>query len=331
VTLLLLSYLAGALTILAPCILPVVPFVFARADRPFLRSGLPLLAGLALGFVAVATLTTVAGAWAANANEAARALALLALAVAGLALLMPALANLLSRPLLALAGRLGAHAERKVQLDSRSVLPSLVLGFATGLLWAPCTGPILGLVLSTAALQGPGARSTLLLSAYAAGAATSLALALWGGGRVFAALKRTLGAGEWIRRALGVAVLAGVTMIALGLDKPLLAILPAGATDALEQGLLERWHRKPAADAAVAMPVPRLLNAALPIGAQSLLAASQAADLPVEGRLPELTGATAWLNSEPLTAAGLRGKVVLIDIWTFDCINCRNALPYVHA
>jgi thiol-disulfide isomerase/thioredoxin len=59
--------------------------------------------------------------------------------------------------------------------------------------------------------------------------------------------------------------------------------------------------------------------------------ATPALDLPVEGHLPELTGATAWLNAEPLTAGELRGKVVLIDFWTFDCVNCRNALPYVRA
>ena len=86
---------------------------------------------------------------------------------------------------------------------------------ATGLLWAPCAGPVLGLVLTTAALQGASARTSLLLLAYAAGAATSLALALWVGGRVFLAMK-SLGVGEWLRRGLGVAVLAGVTAVALG-------------------------------------------------------------------------------------------------------------------
>ena len=78
-TLFVLSYLAGALTILAPCILPVLPFAFARADEPFLRSGLPMLAGLSFGFAAVASLATVAAGWAVTANEAARIVALVAL------------------------------------------------------------------------------------------------------------------------------------------------------------------------------------------------------------------------------------------------------------
>jgi cytochrome c biogenesis protein CcdA len=86
----------------------------------------------------------------------------------------------------------------------------LVLGVATGLLWAPCAGPILGLLLTGAALNGASLGTTFLLLAYAAGAATSLAVALLIGGKVFTAMKRSLGAGEWIRRGLGIAVLVGV-------------------------------------------------------------------------------------------------------------------------
>jgi cytochrome c biogenesis protein CcdA len=129
--------LGGFLTIVSPCILPVLPFVFARANRPFLRSGLPILIGMALTFAAIATLAAV----------------------------------------------------------------------ATGLSWAPCAGPILGLILTGAALRGVNAETSLLLLTFAGGAATSLALALLVGGRFFAAMKRSLGAGEWIRRGLGAAVL----------------------------------------------------------------------------------------------------------------------------
>src|SRR6202021_3200811 len=99
---------------------------------------------------------------------------------------------------------------------------SPVLGIATGLLWAPCAGPILGLILTGAALEGASQRSAFLLLAYAAGAATSLAVVLLAGGKVFAALKRSLKAETWIRSVLGVLVLAGVGVIAFGLDRGLL-------------------------------------------------------------------------------------------------------------
>ncbi len=113
------------------------------------------------------------------------------------------------------------------------------LGIATGLLWAPCAGPILGLVLTGAALQGASFGTTLLL-AYAAGAATSLAIALLIGGRVFAAMKRSLGAGEWIRRGIGAAMLAGVGAIALGLDTGVLTQISTVATAGLEQRLVDK-------------------------------------------------------------------------------------------
>ncbi len=102
----LLAYLGGILTIVSPCILPVLPFVFARADRPFLRSGLPMLVGMALTFAIVATLAAVAGGWAVQANEYGRFIALALLALFGLTLLFPRLADRLTEPLVAVGARL---------------------------------------------------------------------------------------------------------------------------------------------------------------------------------------------------------------------------------
>ena len=295
----LLAYLGGVLTILSPCILPVIPFVFTRAGEPFARSGLPLLAGMALAFAAVASLGAVAGGWAVTLNEYARWAAMAVLALAGAMLLMPSLSAWLARPAVALGARLSSSAA------GRRGTPrgALLLGVATGLLWAPCAGPVLGLILSAAILDGPTLRTFLLLLSYALGAATSLALALLLGGRLLAPLKRSLRAGEWLRRGLGAAVLAGVAAIALGLDTGALARWSqAGGSIALEQKLLPARLQK--------MQARRLA-------------------LPVEGSMPPLTGAVAWLNSPPITREQLRGKVVLVDIWTYGCYNCRNALPYV--
>ena len=233
------SYLGGVLTILSPCILPVLPFVFARADQPFVRSGLPLLLGMAITFAGVATLAAVGGGWAVEANQYGRFAAIVLLAFFGVTLLFPELADRLTRPLVAVGARLSQSASEGASSGS-SVAPSFLLGIATGLLWAPCAGPILGLVLTGAALQGANVETSLLLLAYAAGAATSLALALLIGGRVFSAMKRSLGAGEWIRRGLGVAVLAGVAAIALGLDTGLLTRVSLAGTSSVEQALIDK-------------------------------------------------------------------------------------------
>src|ERR1700741_4763560 len=101
-TLLVLAYLGGVLTIISPCILPVLPFVFAQSDRPFVSSGLPMLIGMAATFAAVATLAAVGGGWAVQANEYGRYLAIVLLALFGATLLFPALSDRLTRPLVAL-------------------------------------------------------------------------------------------------------------------------------------------------------------------------------------------------------------------------------------
>src|SRR5580698_11390083 len=104
--LIVLAYLGGALTILSPCILPVLPFVFARSDQPFVRSGLPLLAGMALTFALVATLATLGGSWAVHANQYGRIAAMVLLTLVGLTLISGSLAERLTRPLVALGDRL---------------------------------------------------------------------------------------------------------------------------------------------------------------------------------------------------------------------------------
>jgi cytochrome c biogenesis protein CcdA/thiol-disulfide isomerase/thioredoxin len=322
VLLILLAYVGGVLTILSPCILPVLPFVFARADQPFSRSTLPLLAGMAATFAGVATLAAIGGGWAAQANQVGRALALVLLALFAVTLLWPRLAERVMHPLVSAGHRLEALA--RADGKPPGVGSSFLLGIATGLLWAPCAGPILGLLLAGAALHGANAGTTLLLAAYAAGAATSLAIAVLIGGRVFAAMKRSLGAGEWVRRGIGVAMLAGVAAIATGLDTGLLTRISSVATGGLEQRLVNRLSPPHTTLADVHANSPMIAEA-------SAAALPTASSLPVEGRIPSLSGAVQWLNSPPLGAQQLRGKVVLLDIWTYSCINCLRTLPYVKA
>ena len=413
-----LAYIGGVLTILSPCILPVLPFVFARADQPFLRRGLPLLLGMAATFAVIATLAAVGGGWAVQANEYGRYAAIALLALFGVTLLFPELSDRLTRPLVALGGRLSESADRNEHAGS--VWPSLLLGVATGLLWAPCAGPVLGLILTGAALQGANVQTTLLLLAYAAGAATSLALALLVGGRVFAAMKRSLGAGEWIRRGLGAAVLVAVVAIALGLDTGFLTQISLANTASLEQSLVDRFH--PAGGRVDAKPTSSVVMARRrdderqsvddderqrshdgdewnPAGKEDAEPPSsvvrrrrrdderqrshdgderdpgrqEGCGASVLGRdrrrrrdderqrsyngderqsggddeggagrrgggksagrglAAPAFGRCGMAELAPLTAESLKGKVVLVDFWTYSCINCLRSIPYVRA
>ncbi len=293
----LLAYLGGVITILSPCVLPVLPFVFARSEQSFRRSGLPILIGMAVTFTVLASLGAAGGAWLVEVNQYGRYAAMLILLLLGLALIFPSWSERMMRPFVTLGGRLQESAGRQDSLKG-----SLLLGVAVGFLWAPCAGPILGLVLAGAALNGLNLYSALLLLTFAAGAATSLGVALLASGRVIAWLKRSFGVEEWLRRALGVAVVAGVVVIGLGWDARFLAQLTSANTTVAEQQLIQRLAQHPEA---------------------SVVAET--------GKAPPLVGATQWLNSPPLSMEALRGKVVLVDFWTYSCINCLRTLPYLKA
>jgi cytochrome c biogenesis protein CcdA/thiol-disulfide isomerase/thioredoxin len=340
-TLVILVFLGGVLTILSPCILPVLPFVFARSEQKFLSNGLPMLAGMAITFAAIATLAAVGGSWAVRVNQYGRIFALVLLTAFAATLLSTRLADWLARPFVALGNRL---TQSNPSAAGRfTLLNSLLLGIATGLLWAPCAGPILGLILTGAAISGPNTRTTLLLFAYAAGAATSLAVALLAGGRVFAFLKKSLGTGEWIRRGLGVAVLLAVVAIVFGWDSTVLTRLSLNGTNSLEQSLIDKINpQNPGAPGGSMMAMSNstmaMSNSTMAMSnskgdghAMMMSAAKPAGNLPIEGEIPSFAGATLWLNSPPLTPESLRGKVVMVDFWTYSCINCLRALPYVES
>ena len=292
-----LSYLGGLLTIFSPCVLPVLPFIFARSDQSFRRSGLPILLGMAATFTLLASLAAVGGAWLVEVNQYGRYVAMLLLLLMGMALIFPALSERLTRPLVTLGGRLQQHADQQGNLKG-----SLLLGVAVGFLWAPCAGPILGLVLAGAALNGANLYSALLLLVFAAGAATSLGLALLVGGKIFNLMKRGLGAEEWVRRGLGMAVVAGVVVIALGWDNRFLSQFTFLSTARTEQKLISNLD-----------------------GQTGIIKVNEMVSM------PPLTGATQWFNSRPLSNDMLRGKVVLVDFWTYSCINCLRTLPYLKA
>ncbi|MCT0206398.1 cytochrome c biogenesis protein DipZ [Synechococcus sp. CS-1332] len=303
-----LAYLAGLLTILSPCILPVLPFVFSRVGHSFRRSALPLLAGMAVTFATLASLAALGGGWVVQAHQWGRMAALAALALFGVALLWPALADRLSRSLVRLGAGLSRRSDR-AHGAGHSIGASALLGVAVGLLWAPCAGPILGLILTGAALRGGSTDTALLLLAYGLGAATSLAVALLAGSRLSNALKRSQGACVWMRRGLGAAVLAAVGLSALGLEQASFAGWALADTNRLEQALLAR------------VPPPEAASQSAPVLSR----------LPVLGILPPFPKGATWLNSPPLSRDQLWGKVVLVDIWTYSCINCVRTLPHVRA
>ncbi|GGM29480.1 cytochrome c biogenesis protein DipZ [Pseudomonas asuensis] len=301
---LLIAFLGGMLTVLSPCILPVVPFLFAGVSHS--RASIFLvLGGMALTFALVASLAVVGSEWVIYANLAGRHIALMVLMLFALSLIFSRVGSWMATPFVMLANRINPSTRRV-----SGPLASVMVGAATGLLWAPCAGPILGAILSSAILQGANTRTSLLLLAYGLGSASSLRILIVAGQGLVARLKPTLPIVSWLRRGTGFAALLAALLIASGADRKLYEQASSEHSNRIEQSVLEYATKA----------IGFLVSKASAIS----LTEQQDSD-----RMPSLEGAVEWLNSEPLRTESLRGKVVLVDFWTYDCINCQRTLPYI--
>ena len=298
--LLVLAFVAGVVTALSPCVLPVLPIVLAGGATGGSRRPYAIVAGLVASF----TVFTLAAAALLSAlglpDDLLRTIAIGVVVVVGLSLVWPRLADLLGRPFHALARRRSGDAGG-----------GFLLGVSLGLLFTPCAGPVIGAVATVAATRSVTVEAVLITLAYGLGAGVVL-LGVAIAARHGMSLRAVRAHAPVVRRALGVAILGVAVLMILGIDKKLQTRVPE-YTRAL-QGLEE--------SAAAQGELERL------VGGPGLAEEERLDDY---GRAPEFEQIDLWLNSEPLTMAGLRGKVVLIDFWTYSCINCLRTLPHVRA
>ncbi len=306
---------AGALTVLSPCVLPILPVLLSASSsdgvrhRPFW-----VVLGLAASFTLFGAVFAAFGSFLGLSNGAWRNAAAAILLFFGLSLLWPRLWERLGSRIAALAQRIPG-ADRPP--SQQGWTGALLVGASLGLVWAPCAGPILAIIITAAAVQGNFGRSLVLLGAYSLGAAVPM-LAIGYGGRGLYRKFLSLGRwGELSRRLLGAVTVATVVALAFNVDTLFLSRLPGRLF------LANRLERR-LAGAKGRGEAPR-------IGAAPGEAPAPAAgeSLPVLGTMPEFARIASWLNSPPLGASSLQGKVVLVDFWTYSCINCIRTLPYV--
>jgi len=307
------AFVAGLLTFVAPCTLPVLPLVVGAGAAGGRRRPLGVVVGFGASFVVMSVLlASLLGASGLAAAQL-RVASAVVLALVGVALAVPLLERRLET-VLAPVGR----AAPGIASRSGGLADGLAIGAAIGLVWAPCVGPIMAAVLVTAATSGPTATTVALSLAYVAGAAVPL-LAVAMLGRRAIGWAGSAGARARMRQALGAIMVVASLAVATGYDTSLESALSGTAS-----------VPSPAAGSAAVVPQPALaIDPRLPAPiAADLPASSQLGDL---GQAPELAGISDWINSPPLTLAGLRGKVVLVHFWTFACINCIHVQPYVKA
>jgi cytochrome c biogenesis protein CcdA/thiol-disulfide isomerase/thioredoxin len=300
-----IAFLAGMITALSPCVLPVLPLLLAGSAasesrwRPF-----AIIAGLVVSFTAF----TLAGAALLSAlglpEDLLRTLAIVMLFVLAASLLSERVARTLERPFLFLT-------RRPVARESSG----FVVGVSAGLVMVPCAGPVLAAVAAVAASGQVTWRVVLVTVAYSVGHAIPLLALAIGSQRLTSGMRVVRTHAHVLRQGAGVVV--GLTAVAIAMNVPeRLATAVPGYT----QSFQERIEQSSSAQRELA----RLSGTD---------ASAAQGKTPSEGA-PEIQGIETWINTPdgtPLTLAGLRGRVVLVDFWTYSCINCLRTLPHVEA
>jgi cytochrome c biogenesis protein CcdA/thiol-disulfide isomerase/thioredoxin len=311
----LFAFVAGLLTILAPCTLPVIPLVLGGSAGGGRRRVAGIFLGFGAAFLAVTVLFAAALAAAGVTTDRLRIVAAAILGLVGLSLAWPRLGRVVERALAPVQAGATSRIAGRPGMPADDLFAGLAIGAGIGLIWAPCVGPIMAAVIAAAVVSGPTPLAVAIGAAYVAGAVIPLAaIARWGR-RVSQAVDAARA--DRARRGFGVAMALAAAVVLTGLDIPLQSRLTAGLPGL--GSLLFAVEQQPAVqeDLLVLRPSAAAQTDTVPL-----------ADL---GPAPELTGITAWINTEPTTLAALRGKVVLVHFWTFGCINCIHVQPYVKA
>jgi cytochrome c biogenesis protein CcdA/thiol-disulfide isomerase/thioredoxin len=295
-----IGLLAGLVTAISPCVLPVLPILLAGGATG--RKPFRIVAGLVGSFVVFTLFST----WLLNRlglpSDLLRNLAIALLFVVAATLIVPRIGLVLERPF----ARLTRH---------RAGGGGFLLGVSLGLVFVPCAGPVLAAITVVAANNDVGLRAIVLTLAYAVGAALPMLLIAIGGRGIATRLRVQ---GPRLRLGSGIVIGLVALAIALNADSRFQTALP-GYTEAL-QNRIENSSRAEGQLAKIR-------------GGQKLVAKSTplGGGLPNYGAAPALIPGGRWFNSPPRTLAGLRGKTVLIDFWTYSCINCLRTLPHLKA
>jgi len=324
--LLIIGYAAGVIAGVSPCVLPILPVVFVGWATPVpgentvstrRRRSLWVVAGVVISFsvatAAGSALLSIFGLPQTLLHNVGVALLILF----GVGLLVPKIAHLLERPF------------QRVQVAPRNGTRSgFWLGIALGLVFVPCAGPILAAVSVLDARHRVSFSSLLLSFVFALGAATPLVAIALSGERL---LTRNTSLSARIRRWRPA---AGVVLIALALAVSFNWVASfQRALPSYTQSLQNFFEGNGFTSNALRQLQGEHTTGSL-VTCENLAAEGRMAALNMCGTAPHSTGITGWLNTpgdHPVSQGSLRGHVVLVDFWTYSCINCQRTLPHVEA
>jgi len=308
--LLLVGFVAGIITAVSPCVLPVLPIVLAGGAAGERRRPYAIIAGLVVSFTVFTLSATALLSALGLPQDTLRRVAIALLFLLAATLVVPRVGMLVEAPFARLSRRRAGG-----ELGG-----GFLLGASLGLVFVPCAGPVLATVTVLAAQHRVGFDAVLLTLFYALGAGLVFLLVAIGGQRVTRRLRANR---RWFRPALGAIMAAAAVGIVFNLDQTLQTDLGA-YTSALQR------HTEQSGSAEHRLAQLRG-GGGLPKAGPSK---QPGVNLPDLGTAPDFQGISAWLNTpanRPLTITGLRHKVVLVDFWTYSCINCLRTLPHLRA
>lgn len=314
VLLLVFSFLAGIATVLSPCILPVLPAILSASASGGKGRSLGVIVGLIVSFVFFTlALTTLVQAFGLSANVL-RYGAIGVIGIVGLILFIPALSVKFAM-LTDSVANFGARLQVKVRTAKSGFGSGIVIGAALGLVWTPCAGPILAAITTLVATQNVTLQVFLLTFMYSLGAALPLFMIAYSGQRILS-IPALAKYSEQIRQVFGVLMIFTAVALALNWDV------------AFQQSIIDYVPQIQLESNARLQKELQKLRRASPFEAKPRDAA-KSGELPLIAPAPPFEGITAWINTPPLTMDKLKGKVILIDFWTYSCINCIRTLPYL--
>ncbi len=283
-----------------------------RAELRRRRRPIAVVGGLVLSF----SVFTLVGSWVLSAlglpQDLLRWIGLVVLGLVGLGLIVPELGEWLERPFARLA-----------RGHQRSDGGGFVLGLSLGLVFVPCAGPVLTAITVVSANHRYGFSSIVLTVAFAAGIAVPLLVFAVLGQRLGERMRSIRSRAVVARRVIGALLVVTALVIGLNLTDGLQRAVP-GYTNALQSHI----ESNASATQALAKVSGNVVSGALATCTPESPVLQQC------GKAPALVGISHWLNTpgdRPLTLAGLKGHVVLVDFWTYSCINCQRTLPHVEA
>lgn len=300
------SFLAGLATILAPCVWPILPVVLSSSAKEGRFRPLGVASGIVISFAFLTlTLSYLVRALGVDPNIF-RYVAVIVLLALGASLIIPQLSAVLESAI----SRLTATFSSRLRLNS-GLFSGLLTGLSLGVVWTPCAGPILGAIATLAGTGQVSATVTLMTMAYSIGAGVPLFVLALGGQALLSKTKFLSPYTIYLQKIFGVIIILTALAILSGYDK----IISSRLLDAFPT--LSTFSTSFETNQLVKNELNNLQN--------------EKSSLNNSGSAPEFTGITHWINSPSLTLSNLHGKVVLVDFWTYTCINCLRTLPHLTA